>query len=98
MGNWKPDDAQTSNALGATAVQRERFALDVKYLSDTTGVDISYLPIPRLKDKRLLSLLGLDNLDNNARRVPNGYFDFVEGYTIDAASGRVFLSPSGALR
>ncbi|MBF0965431.1 MAG: cell surface protein SprA, partial [Alloprevotella sp.] len=90
MGNWKLM-MRNVYALGATAVQRERFSLDIKYLSDTTGVDISYLPIPRLKDKRLLSLLGLDNLDNNARRVPNGYFDFVEGYTIDAASGRIFF-------
>ena len=90
MGNWKLM-MRNVYALGATAVQRDRFTLDVKYLSDTTGVYISYLPIPRLKDKRLLSLLGLDNLDNNARRVPNGYFDFVEGYTIDAASGRVFF-------
>ena len=30
-------------------------------------------------------------MDNNARRVPNGYFDFVEGYTVDAASGRIFF-------
>ena len=35
--------------------------------------------------------MGLDRLDNNARRVPNGYFDFVEGYTVDAASGRIFF-------
>ena len=90
MGNWK---LMTRNvySLGATAVQREHFTLDIKYLSDTTGVYLSYLPTPRLKDKRLLSVLGLDHLDNNARRVPNGYFDFVEGYTIDASSGRVFF-------
>lgn len=90
MGNWKLM-MRNVYALGATAVQKERFALDVKYLSDTTGVYLSYLPLPKLKDQRLLSVMGLDNLDNNARRVPNGYFDFVEGYTIDAASGRVFF-------
>ena len=44
-----------------------------------------------MKDQRLLTVMGLDRLDNNARRVPNGYFDFVEGYTVDAASGRVFF-------
>lgn len=90
MGNWKLM-MRNVYSLGATAVQREHFTLDIKYLSDTTGVYLSYLPTPRLKDKRLLSVLGLDNLDNNARRVPNGYFDFVEGYTIDASSGRVFF-------
>ena len=90
MGNWKLM-MRNVYSLGATAVQREHFTLDIKYLSDTTGVYLSYLPTPRLKDKRLLSVLGLDHLDNNARRVPNGYFDFVEGYTIDASSGRVFF-------
>ena len=90
MGNWKLM-MRNVYSLGATAVQREHFTLDIKYLSDTTGVYLSYLPTPHLKDKRLLSVLGLDHLDNNARRVPNGYFDFVEGYTIDASSGRVFF-------
>lgn len=90
MGNWKLM-MRNVYSLGATAVQREHFTLDIKYLSDTTGVYLSYLPTSRLKDKRLLSVLGLDHLDNNARRVPNGYFDFVEGYTIDASSGRVFF-------
>lgn len=90
MGNWKLM-MRNVYSLGATAVQRDHFTLDIKYLSDTTGVYLSYLPTPRLKDKRLLSVLGLDHLDNNARRVPNGYFDFVEGYTIDASSGRVFF-------
>ena len=90
QGNWALM-MRNVYSLGATDVQRERFALDVKYLSDTTGVYLSYLPLPTMKDKRLLSVMGLDRLDNNARRVPNGYFDFVEGYTVDAASGRIFF-------
>lgn len=90
QGNWALM-MRNVYSLGATDVQRERFMLDVKYLSDTTGVYLSYLPIPSMKDQRLLTVMGLDRLDNNARRVPNGYFDFVEGYTVDAASGRVFF-------
>lgn len=90
MGNW---DLMMRNvyALGANSVQKERFRLDIKLLSDTSGVYISYLPEPTLKDKKLLSLMGLDELDNNNKRHPNGYFDFVEGYTIDAANGRVYF-------
>ena len=77
MLNW---DLMMKNvySLGSTSVQRDRFRLDVKYLSDTTGVYLAYLPEPGLKDKRLLQLLGLDRLDNNNRRNPNAYFDFVE--------------------
>ena len=90
MGNW---DLMMKNvySLGATSVQKDRFRLDVKILSDTTGVYLSYLPEPALKDKRIISLLGLDKLDNNNKRNPNGYFDYVEGYTIDATNGRVYF-------
>ena len=35
--------------------------------------------------------MGLDRLDNNNKRNPNGYFDYVEGYTIDASSGRIYF-------
>ena len=90
MLNW---DLMMKNvySLGATSVKKEKFRLDVKYLSDTTGVYLTYLPEPHLKDKRLLQLLGLDRLDNNNRKNPNAYFDFVEGYTIDATSGRIYF-------
>ncbi len=86
-------------ALGASSVQRDKFRLDVKLLSDESGTYLTYIPEAGLKDKKLLSLMGLDELDNNNKRNPNGYFDFVEGYTIDAASGRVFfptVEPFGA--
>ena len=80
QGNW---DLMMKNvyALGASNVQKEKFRLDVKYLSDTTGVYLNYLPEPTLKDKRLIQLLGLDRLDNNNKRNSNAYFDYVEGYT-----------------
>ncbi len=90
MGNW---DLMMKNvyALGATSVQKEKFRLDIKILSDTTGVYLSYLPEPHLKDKKILSLMGLDRLDNNNKRNPNGYFDYVEGYTIEPSSGRIYF-------
>ena len=90
MGNW---DLMMKNvySLGATSVQSEKFRLNIKYLSDTTGVYLSYLPEENLKSTTILKLLGLDRLDNNNKRNPNGYFDFVEGYTIDASTGRIFF-------
>ncbi len=90
MGNW---DLMMKNvySLGAASIKSEKFRLDIKILSDTTGVYLSYLPEPNLKNTKLISLLGMDRLDNNNKRNPNGYFDFVEGYTIDAANGRVYL-------
>lgn len=90
MGNW---DLMMKNvySLGATSVQKDKFKLDIKYLSDTSGVYISYIPEPGVKDKKILALVGLDRLNNNNKVGANGYFDYVEGYTIDASSGRVFF-------
>ena len=90
MANW---DLMMRNvySLGATSVQKEKFKLDIKILSDSTGVYLSYLPEPDLKNQKILSLVGLDRLDNNNKHNPNAYFDFVEGYTIDSESGRIFF-------
>lgn len=90
MGNW---NLMMKNvySLGATSVQKDKFKLDVKILSDTSGVYLSYIPEPIVKEKKIIQLLGLDRLDNNNKVGANGYFDYVEGYTIDASSGRVFF-------
>ncbi len=90
MGNWHLM-MRNVYSLGATSVQKDKFKLDIKLLSDTTGVYLSYIPEPGIKDKKILSLVGLDRLDNNNKIGSNGYFDYVEGYTIDAQSGRVFF-------
>ena len=74
--------------LGATTVQKENFRLDVKYLSDSTGVYLTYLPDERLKNTPLIKALNADRLDDKNNAHSNGYFDYVEGYTI-LKGGRV---------
>ncbi len=32
-------------SLGASDIQRQNFRLNIKYLSDTTGTEINYLPV-----------------------------------------------------
>ena len=73
----------------ATNVEKQKFRLDIKYQSDTTGVYVSYIPEQQTKDMTLLRGLGCDRLDNNLKAHPNGYFDYVEGYTV--SNGRVFF-------
>ena len=74
--------------LGATSVQKENFRLDVKYLSDSTGVYLSYLPDEKLKNTPLIRALNADRLDDKGNAHSNGYFDYVDGYTI-LKGGRV---------
>ena len=73
----------------AQTVEKEKFRMDIKYQSDTTGTYLSYLPEEALKQTTLLKLMGLDRLDNNMKPHPNGQFDYIKGYTID--NGRIFL-------
>ena len=73
----------------ASTVEKEKFRLDVKYQSDTTGVYLSYIPELQVKEQPIIRVLGADRLDNNNKAHSNGYFDYVEGYTI--SNGRVFI-------
>ncbi len=73
----------------ASQVERTKFRLDIKFQSDTAGVWLNYIPEQHVKEVPLLRMLGCDRLDDNNRPNSNGYFDYVEGYTI--REGRVFL-------
>ena len=73
----------------ASTVEKEKFRLDVKFKSDTAGVYLNYIPEQQVKDRTLIRLLGADRLDNNDKPNPNGYFDYVQGYTV--SNGRVFF-------
>ena len=75
--------------LGTQKVMSDKFRLDVKYLSDSTGVYLSYLPEEKFKNTILLRAMGLDRLDAKNNPHPNGQFDYVEGYTI--SKGRIIF-------
>ena len=95
MANWR---LMMKNVYYlASTVEKNKFRLDVKYQSDTTGVYLSYIPESQVKDKTIIQVLGADRLDNNNKPHSNGYFDYVDGYTV--SNGRVFMpaaEPFGA--
>lgn len=78
-------------SLGAYQVQQQNFRLNIKYLSDTTGTEISYLPATSISDQPLLQVMGLDRLDSNQASNPDGLFDFIDGYTIIASQGKIIF-------
>ncbi len=87
QGNW---DLMMKNVYYlASSVEKDKFRLDVKFQSDTAGVYLSYIPETQVKGTTLIKVLGADRLDNNNKAHPNGYFDYVEGYTV--SNGRVFF-------
>ena len=79
-------------SLNTRNLKSNEFKLDIYYASDSLGTNITYIPEEGLKSTPLLQLLNLDRLDsNNSKENPNGIFDFIQGYTIDASSGRIFF-------
>ncbi|MDR2918552.1 MAG: cell surface protein SprA [Tannerella sp.] len=78
-------------SLGAYSVSKDRFRLNILYQSDTTGTYINYLPEGNIANKLLLQVMNLDRLDANDEPYPNGIFDFVDGYTITSANGRIIF-------
>ena len=78
-------------SLGAYQVQKQNFKFRIKYLSDTTGTLIDYLPIPSMSNIPLLQVMNLDRLDNNQQSNPDGFFDFIEDYTITPSNGKVIF-------
>ena len=87
QGNWRLM-MKNVYALGSS-VEKEKFRLDVKFQSDTAGVYLNYIPETQVKDMPIIRVLGADRLDNNNKPNPNGYFDYVDGYTV--SGGRVFF-------
>ena len=87
QGNWKLMMKNVYNL--ASQIEKEKFRLDVKFQSDTTGVYITYIPEKQVKQTPLIKVLGADRLDNNNNAHSNGYYDYVEGYTV--SNGSVFI-------
>ena len=76
-------------SLGGYQIQKSKFKLNIKYLSDTTGTQINYLPVPGLNNKSLLQVMNLDRIDSNESSNPDGFFDFIDGYTIYPSTGKI---------
>lgn len=76
---------------GVYNLQSQDFKLDVYYRSDATGTHVPYLPSGALQGKRLMEILELDKMNAQKQPQSDGRFDYLEGVTIDATKGLVYL-------
>ena len=92
-------------SIGAYQVSPDNFRMNVVYMNDSTGSYINYFPEglkPEqggLNGRLFLSVMELDNLNKQLEPYPDGSFDFVPDYTINAAQGRIIfpvLEPFGS--
>jgi len=78
-------------SLGAYNVQKSNFKLNIKYLSDTTGTELLYMPVGNINGTVLLQVMNLDRLDANNETNPDGKYDYIDGYTVNSTKGRVIF-------
>jgi cell surface protein SprA len=78
-------------SLGAYQLQKQNFKLNIKYLSDTTGTEIVYLPVGQIANQPLLQVMNLDRIDSNQESNPDGFFDYIEGYTVQSSTGKIIF-------
>ena len=78
-------------SIGAYQMQKKNFKMNIKFLSDTTGIEINYLPIGDIANQPLLQVMNLDRIDSNQESNPDGFFDYVEGYTVQSTNGKIIF-------
>src|ERR1700754_5023428 len=87
-------------SLGAFQVSPTDFKLTVTRLDDKSGIEKTVMEDGQnTKGKLWLQITGLDNLNQQNAKQPDGYFDFLEGVTIDSQNGRIsfpVLEPFGS--
>jgi cell surface protein SprA len=88
-------------SVGYGQLDRKDFQLDVLYEGAKLGKKRYLPPDPvaqQFKGQPLLSLLNLDRLNDQNDPQPNGFFDYVEGFTVIPSQSRIIfpeLEPFG---
>lgn len=77
-------------SIGAYRVGRNNFIFNIYRTENESGVDRPIVTEGEaLNNKLWLQITGLDRLNTQNDRQPDGVFDFLEGITIDSEQGRV---------
>lgn len=86
-------------SLDVNNLQQTDFKLNILY-QDPSGGTKPYLPesAPNVSGKTLLNILNLDRLNNRNDPLPDGVYDYVEGFTVLSQQGKIIfpvLEPFG---
>jgi len=93
MKNW---DLMMRNvySIGGYQVNKEDFYMEIFYEDDRTGTPINYFPEgpEGVKGQSIIKVLGFDKLTEDGQPFEDGVYDFVEGVTMYASNGKIFLT------
>ena len=87
-------------SLGAFQISPTNFKLNISRLDEKSGIAKNIMEEGiHTKSRLWIQLTDLDNLDAQNNKQPDGYFDYLEGITIDSQNGRIIfpeLEPFGS--
>jgi len=88
-------------SLQTNQLTRDNFQLRVVYRDDLTGIDNPSLHEggEQIRNRQLVNVLGVDELNPQNELQPDGNFDYIEGVTIESRTGRIMfttLEPFGS--
>ncbi|MFN5370568.1 MAG: cell surface protein SprA, partial [Bacteroidia bacterium] len=79
-------------SLNGYQISKDNFKLNILYQDEKTSVKMNVIPEGQnVNGKILLQLFNLDRLNNQSDPQPDGFFDFIEGKTIQADKGRIIF-------
>ncbi|QQL48783.1 T9SS outer membrane translocon Sov/SprA [Mucilaginibacter ginkgonis] len=79
-------------SLGAYQVSPQNFRMQITRLDEKSGIEKPIMDEGvNTTSKLWLQLVGLDNLNAQNDKKPDGYFDYIEGITIDSQNGRIIF-------
>ncbi len=79
-------------SLNTTQLNRDNFQFQLIYKDDVTGVDlISLKEGAKIQNVPLIQVLGLDRVNPNNDRNPDGNFDFFPGVTVNPELGKIIF-------
>jgi len=72
-------------------ISEEDFTFSIVYNDDKVGTELPYISVGDISEEILLRVMGLDQLNSSNEAGPDGFFDWVEGYTVNQQTGRIIF-------
>ncbi len=77
--------------LGESGIKGETFQMQVLYTDPGSNQDINFVDLGGKQFKRWVQLMNADQINIQQDKISDGFYDFIEGVTIKANSGKIFF-------
>ncbi|MDR2057355.1 MAG: cell surface protein SprA [Dysgonamonadaceae bacterium] len=79
------------NISNGRNIEKDKFRMDIMYQNDSAGIYLNYLTEGNIANQPLLKVENLDRLDSREEPYSDGFFDYVENYTVKSQMGRIIF-------